>query len=52
MLRRLQRVGAQAIAALWPDMLAPRTPSLIADWLEVVASRLEAWKHYKKYVNL
>ena len=31
MLRRLQCVGAQAIAALWPDMQAPRTPSLTAD---------------------
>ena len=44
MLRRLQRVGAQAIAALWPDMQAPRTPSLTVDWLEVAAGRLEAWK--------
>ena len=44
MLRRLQRVGAQAIAALWPDMPAPRTPSWTADWLEVAAGRLEAWK--------
>ena len=44
MLRRLQRVGAQAIAALWPDMPAPRTPSRTADWLEVAAGRLEAWK--------
>ena len=44
MLRRLQRVGAQAIATLWPDMQAPRTPSLTADWLEVVVGRLEAWK--------
>ena len=44
MLRRLQRAGAQAIAALWPDMPAPRTPSRTADWLEVAAGRLEAWK--------
>ena len=44
MLRHLQRVGAQAIAALWPDMPAPRTPSRTADWLEVAAGRLEAWK--------
>ena len=42
MLRRRQRVGGQAIAALWPDMQAPRTPSLTADWLEVAAGRLEA----------
>ena len=46
MLRRLQRVGAQAIAALWPDMQAPRTPSLTANWLEVATGRLEAWKCY------
>ena len=44
MLRWLQCVGAQAIAALWPDMQAPRTPSWTADWLEVAAGRLEAWK--------
>ena len=44
MLRWLQRVSAQAIAALWPDMQAPCTPSLTADWLEVTAGRLEAWK--------
>ena len=44
MLRQLQRVGAQAIAALWPDMQAPCTPSLTTDWLEVAAGRLEAWK--------
>ena len=44
MLRRLQRVGAQAIAALWPDMPVPRTPSRTADWLEVAADCLEAWK--------
>ena len=25
-------------------MPAPRTPSRTADWLEVVADRLEAWK--------
>ena len=44
LLRRLQRVGAQAIAALWPDMPVLRTPSRTADWLEVAAGRLEAWK--------
>ena len=44
LLRRLQRVGAQANAALWPDMLVLRTPSRTADWLEVAAGRLEAWK--------
>nr|XP_020182520.1 uncharacterized protein LOC109768189 [Aegilops tauschii subsp. strangulata] len=44
MLHRLQRVGAQAIAALWPYMPAPHTPSRTADWLEVAADRLEAWK--------
>ena len=44
MLRRLQRVGAQAIATLWPDMPAPRTPSRTTDWLEVVAGHLEACK--------
>ena len=44
MLRRHQRVGTQAIAALWPDMQAPRTPSQTTDWLEVAAGRLEAWK--------
>lgn len=43
-LRRLQRVGAQVISALWLDMQAPRTPSLTANWLEVAAGRLEAWK--------
>ena len=44
MLCRLQHVGAQAISALWPGMQAPRTPSWIADWLEVVAGCPEAWK--------
>ena len=44
MLRRLQRVSAQAISALWPDMQALCTPSLTANWLEVAAGRLEAWK--------
>src|SRR3954465_3715764 len=44
MLRRLQRVGAQAIAALWPEMPILHTPSRTADWLEVAAGRLEAWK--------
>src|SRR4051812_4984474 len=44
MLRRLQRAGAKAIAALWPEMPILRTPSRTADWLEVAAGRLEAWK--------
>ena len=44
MLRRLQRVGAQVLAALWPGEVIPRTPSRTADWLEVAAGRLEAWK--------
>ena len=44
MLRRLQHVGAQAISALWPGVPAPRTPSWTADWLEVAAGCLEAWK--------
>ncbi|XP_044363095.1 uncharacterized protein [Triticum aestivum] len=43
MLRWLQHVGAQAIAALWSDMQAPRTPGQTTDWLEVAAGRLEAW---------
>ena len=29
---------------MWPDMPAPHTPSQTADWLEVAAGRLEAWK--------
>ncbi|XP_037426058.1 uncharacterized protein LOC119291406 [Triticum dicoccoides] len=41
---RLQRVGAQEIAALWPGLPAPCTPSRSADWLEVAADCLEAWK--------
>ena len=44
MLRRLQRVGAQVLAALWPGEVIPRTPGRTADWLEVAAGRLEAWK--------
>ena len=44
LMRRLQRAGAQAVAALWPDMPALRTASRTADWLEVAAGRLEAWK--------
>ena len=44
MLRRLQCVGAQAIAALWPDMPVLHTSSQTADWMEVAAGRLEAWK--------
>ena len=43
-LRRLQRIRAQAISSLWPGVQAPRTPSRTADWLEVAADRLEAWK--------
>ena len=43
-MRRLQRAGAQAVAALWPDMPALCTASQTADWLEVAAGRLEAWK--------
>ena len=42
MLRRLQRVGAQVLAALWPGEVIPRTPSRTADWLEVAAGRFEA----------
>ena len=44
MLHRLQCAGAQAIFALWPGMPALRTASQTADWLEVAAGRLEAWK--------
>ena len=44
MLRRLQRVGAQVLAALWPGEVIPRTPSRTADWLDVAAGRFEAWK--------
>ena len=44
LMRRLQRAGAQAVAALWPDMPALRTASRTAGWLEVAAGRLEAWK--------
>ena len=44
MLRRLHRVGAQVISALWLDMPAPRTPSRTANCLEVAADRLEACK--------
>ena len=44
MLRRLQRADAQAVAALWPDMLVLCTASQTADWLEVAAGHLEAWK--------
>ena len=42
LLRRLQRVGAQVLAALWPGEVIPRTPSRTADWLEVVVGRFEA----------
>ena len=41
---QLQRAGAQAVAALWPGTPALRTASRTADWLEVAAGRLEAWK--------
>ena len=44
MLCRLQRVGAQVLAALWPGEVIPRTPSRTADWLEVAVGRFEAWK--------
>ena len=44
MLRRLQCIGTQAVSALWPGLPAPRTPSRTANWLEVAAGRLEAWK--------
>ena len=44
LLRRLQRAGAQVLAALWPGQLVPRTPSQTADWLEVAGGRFEAWK--------
>ena len=44
MLRRLQRVGAQVLAALWPGEVIPRTPSRTADSLEMAAGRFEAWK--------
>ena len=44
MLRRLQHAGAQVLAALWPGETIPLTPSRTADWLEVAAGRLEAWK--------
>ena len=44
MMRRLQRAGAQAVAALWPGTPALRIASRTSDWLEVAAGRLEAWK--------
>lgn len=44
MLRRLQRAGAQVLAALWPGEVIPRTPSRTADWLEVAVGHFEAWK--------
>ena len=44
LLRRLQRAGAQAVAALWPGTPALCTASRTADWLEVAAGHLEAWK--------
>ena len=42
MLRRLQRIGAHVLAALWPGEVIPRTPSRTADWQEVAVSRFEA----------
>lgn len=44
LMRRLQRAGAQAVAALWPGMPALGTTSRTADWLEVAAGLLDAWK--------
>ena len=44
MLRRLQRVGAQVVAALWPGEVVPHTPSRTANRLEVAVGRFEAWK--------
>ena len=44
MLRRLQRAGAQVLAALWPSETIPRTPSRTADWLEVALGHFKAWK--------
>ena len=44
MLRQLQCIGTQAVSSLWPGLPALRTPSRTADWLEVAAGRLEAWK--------
>ena len=44
LLRRLQRAGAQVLAALWPGEVVPCTPSRTADWLEVAVGRFEAWK--------
>ena len=34
LLRRLQRAGAQVLAALWPGVQMLRTPSRTAAWLE------------------
>ena len=44
LLRRLQRAGAQLLAALWPGQVVPRTPSRTADWPKVAVGRFEAWK--------
>nr|XP_020196215.1 translation initiation factor IF-2-like [Aegilops tauschii subsp. strangulata] len=44
LLRHLQRVGSQVLAALWPDGQVPLTPSQTADRLEVAIRRFEAWK--------
>jgi hypothetical protein len=44
LLRRFQRAEAQVLEGLWPGMQIPRTPSRTADWLEVAAERLDAWK--------
>nr|XP_020173266.1 plectin-like [Aegilops tauschii subsp. strangulata] len=37
MLHRLQCVGSQLLATLWPDTPIPRTRSWTADWLEIEA---------------
>ena len=42
MLRRLQRVRAQVISALWPGVQAPRTPSRSAERLAVAEGRFKA----------
>ena len=44
LLRRLQRAGPQVLEGLWLDVQVPRTPSRCANWLEVAAERLDAWK--------
>jgi hypothetical protein len=44
LLRRFQRAGSRVLEGLWPGVQVPRTPSRTADWLEVAAERLDAWK--------